>query len=188
MEFMRNAGCKIAEGATVYVVGVNDRRVLIPDGQFPVETFGSGLAQDAVPLGELDGIPVVALSRSVESSDQIEEPGWLGLRDMLQLGDNAVIEASILAVQRLEFRDSTRFCSRCASAMEQLSDTGRKCSGCAHVMYPLVTPAVLVLIEDENRRTLLAQKEGWGDRYSVIAGFVEPGESLEQCCVREALE
>jgi NAD+ diphosphatase len=55
-------------------------------------------------------------------------------------------------------------------------------------MYPLVTPAVLVLIEDEDRRTLLAQKDGWGNRYSVIAGFVEPGESLEQCCVREALE
>jgi NAD+ diphosphatase len=188
MEFMRNAGFLIAEGATVYVVGVNDRRVLIPDGQFPVETYGSGLAQDAIPLGELDGVPIVAVSRSIETSDQIEEPGWLGLRDMLQLGDNAVIEASILAVQRLEFRDWTRFCSRCASAMEQLSDTGRKCSGCGHVMYPLVTPAVLVLIEDDDRRTLLAQKDGWGNRYSVIAGFVEPGESLEQCCVREALE
>ena len=55
-------------------------------------------------------------------------------------------------------------------------------------MYPLVTPAVLVLIEDDDRRTLLAQKDGWGNRFSVIAGFVEPGESLEQCCVREALE
>ena len=188
MEFMRNAGCLITEGSSVYVVAVNDRRVLIPDGRFPKESFGPLLMQDAIPLGKLNGIPVVAVGRDVETSDQIEQSGWLGLRDILQLGDVAIIEASILAVQRLEFRESTRFCSRCASVMEQLSDTGRKCSGCGHVMYPLVTPAVLVLIEDDDRRTLLAQKDGWGNRFSVIAGFVEPGESLEQCCVREALE
>jgi NAD+ diphosphatase len=188
MDFVRNAGCIIAANSTVYVVAVNDRRILIPDGKFPKEPFGPSLVQDAIPLGTLGGISVVAVSRISKTSDQIEEPGWLGLRDVLQLGDDGFIEAAILAVQRLEFRDSTRFCSRCACGMEQLSDTGRKCSGCGHVMYPLVTPAVLVLIEDDDRRTLLAQKDGWGNRYSVIAGFVEPGESLEQCCVREALE
>ena len=67
MEFMRNAGCLITEGSSVYVVTVNDRRVLIPDGRFPTECFGPLLMQDAIPLGELNGIPVVAVGRDVET-------------------------------------------------------------------------------------------------------------------------
>ena len=188
MVFQRDAGCTISGDAKVYVIAVNERRVLLPKGIIPQETYTGDLRQSGVPVGYLNGIPVVAVSRSNETSDQVEPAHWLGLREMLQECDGATIEASILAVQRLEFRDATQYCSRCARPMEALSDTGCKCPGCGHTAYPHVTPAVLVLIEDSERRTLLAQKDGWGNRYSVIAGFVEPGESLEQCCIREALE
>jgi NAD+ diphosphatase len=44
------------------------------------------------------------------------------------------------------------------------------------------------LIHDGWDRILLARKPGWGKRYSILAGFVEPGETLEECCYREALE
>jgi NAD+ diphosphatase len=50
-----------------------------------------------------------------------------------------------------------------------------------------VTPAILVLVYDEDRM-LLTHKPGWGKRYSCIAGFVEPGESLEGCVQREVHE
>jgi NAD+ diphosphatase len=188
MTFKRNPRCHYDEGARAYVIGVSERRVLLPDCQLPMETVTTELIQSAIGIGEMDGIPVIAVNRSGEVSDQVEAPGWLTLRDLLALCDGAIVEASILAVQRLEFRDASRYCSRCANPMESLSDTGVKCPVCGHATYPHVTPAVLVLIEDDNRQTLLAQKDGWGDRYSVIAGFVEPGESLEQCCIREALE
>jgi NAD+ diphosphatase len=46
----------------------------------------------------------------------------------------------------------------------------------------------LILIHDGADRILLARKPGWGKRYSILAGFVEPGETLEECCYREALE
>lgn len=188
MVFKRDAGCKVSSGTSVYVVAVNERRVLLPNGNVPQEVCGDDLLEVGIPVGFIDDIPVVAVNRSIESSDQVEPIHWRTLREVLQECDGAIVEAVILAVQRLEFRDSNRFCARCATPMETLSDTGCKCPGCGHTAYPHVTPAVLVLIEDAERRTLLAQKDGWGNRYSVIAGFVEPGESLEQCCVREALE
>ena len=188
MVFKRGAGCTIGSDSTVFVITVSERRVLLPNRNIPQAPYSDDLMQHGIPIGHIDDIPVVAINRNNETSDQVEPLHWLGIREMLQECDGGVIEASILAVQRLEFRDSTRFCSRCGSPMEPLSDTGCKCVGCGHTAYPNVTPAVLVLIEDDERRTLLAQKDGWGNRYSVIAGFVEPGESLEQCCVREALE
>jgi NAD+ diphosphatase len=50
-----------------------------------------------------------------------------------------------------------------------------------------VTPAILVLVHDGDR-VLLTHKPGWGKRYSCIAGFVEPSESLEECVQREVSE
>lgn len=188
MQFKRNPRCHYEPGSLIYVIAINDRRIFLPGGSVPLEMLTDELAKDAIGVGELDNVPVIAVNRSLETSDQVEAQGWLTLRDAMAVCNGAVVEASILAVQRIEFRDSTRYCSRCASIMEALSDTGAKCPICGFSAYPQVTPAVLVLIEDDNRRTLLAQKEGWGKRYSVIAGFVEPGESLEQCCIREALE
>jgi NAD+ diphosphatase len=50
-----------------------------------------------------------------------------------------------------------------------------------------VTPAILALVYDDHR-VLLVGKPGWGQRRSIIAGFVEPGETLEECVSREVLE
>jgi NAD+ diphosphatase len=63
----------------------------------------------------------------------------------------------------------------------------RSCTNCTHIGYPPVTPAILVLVHD-GERVLLAHQPGWGSRYSILAGFVEPGESLEECVRREVME
>jgi len=188
MTFRRNSQCHYSEGSEVFYIAVDNRRILLPDCKLPIKTATAELIDDSIGIGEMDGIPVIAGTQRVGVSDQGEATGWLSLRDLLAQCESAIIEASILAVQRLEFRDTSRYCTRCATPMEALSDTGVRCRMCGHATYPHVTPAVLVLIENDNRQTLLAQKDGWGKRYSVIAGFVEPGESLEQCCIREAYE
>jgi NAD+ diphosphatase len=64
---------------------------------------------------------------------------------------------------------------------------GRQCPNCDHITYPPVTPAILVLVHD-GENVLLVHKPDWGKRYSIIAGFVEPGESLEGCVQREVRE
>ena len=93
------------------------------------------------------------------------------------------------ALQMLYWRRTSGFCPVCGHATEvRPGDWGRRCPHCGHVAYPHVTPAVLILVHDGGARLLLGHKPGWGPRYSILAGFTEPGESLEDCVRREVLE
>lgn len=92
------------------------------------------------------------------------------------------------ASQLLLWERTNRYCPSCGHITEPLEGTwGRHCSHCGYEHYPPVTPAILVLVHDDTRM-LLTHKPGWGKRYSCIAGFVEPGESLEECVQREVYE
>lgn len=93
------------------------------------------------------------------------------------------------ATQILRWQHTSRYCPVSAHRMENIAGSwGRLCPNCGHTMYPPSTPAILVLVHD-GERMLLTHKPGWGSkRYSCIAGFVEPGESLEECVQREVYE
>jgi len=89
----------------------------------------------------------------------------------------------------LHWQARHRFCGRCghAVALERAGWLGR-CSGCALEHYPRTDPAVIVAVSD-GERLLLGRQASWpARRYSVLAGFVEPGETLEQTVVREVFE
>jgi len=68
------------------------------------------------------------------------------------------------------------------------AEWSRKCTVCGHERYPQVCPALLILVHDGGDGILMAHKPGWGERYSIFAGFVLPGESLEECVHREVDE
>jgi NAD+ diphosphatase len=86
------------------------------------------------------------------------------------------------------WQNDARFCPSCGQPTVAVDhDWGRVCGACGKVRYPPVSPAVLALIHDGDR-ILMARKPGWGTRYSIFAGFVEPGESLEDCVRREVME
>lgn len=70
---------------------------------------------------------------------------------------------------------------------ELFESWGRKCPNCGYIGYPPVIPAILVLVHNGDQ-VLLAHQPGWGKRYSILAGFVEPGETLEECVKREVRE
>lgn len=89
----------------------------------------------------------------------------------------------------LHWRASHHYCPRCAGAL-QFSRGGWQgdCAACARTHYPRSDPAVIVAVSD-GQRLLLGRQASWPPlRYSTLAGFVEPGESLEQTIVREVLE
>ena len=83
----------------------------------------------------------------------------------------------------------TRFCGLCAGAIEfRRGGYVAHCTQCGNDQYPRVDPAVIVAVSD-GQRLLLGRQASWpAQRYSVVAGFVEPGESLEQTVVREVFE
>jgi NAD+ diphosphatase len=102
-------------------------------------------------------------------------------------------EAGVLAYARamLHWRQRHRFCSVCGSPTVS-SNAGHvmKCinEACASDHFPRLDPAIIVLVTD-GERALLGRQAAWPEgRYSTIAGFVEPGESLEDAVAREVLE
>ena len=138
-------------------------------------------------LGTLDGTP--CLTCEVDATIAVPA-GWraLGLRALFgQLDDTAYALAGY-ASQLLGWQRTGRFCAACGRPTAMVPGTwGRRCIDCGHSSYPPVSPAVLVLVHDGDR-VLLAHQPGWGKRYSILAGFVEPGESLEDCVRREVFE
>jgi len=89
----------------------------------------------------------------------------------------------------LHWRARHRHCGVCGAVLtfERAGWLGR-CPGCGLEHYPRTDPAVIVAVSD-GERLLLGRQAGWPERrYSTLAGFVEPGESLEQTVAREVLE
>lgn len=84
---------------------------------------------------------------------------------------------------------TSRFCGRCGSPMKH-SDTERAkvCTGCDLIVYPRISPAVIVAVVKDDELLLAGNSRFRGKMYSVLAGFVEPGETLEECVVREIRE
>lgn len=126
----------------------------------------------------------------VEDSHPLPD-GWaaLGLRDLFGMVDETVAVLSGRAFQIIEWERNHQFCSRCGTPMQSRTDErARSCPSCKFTSYPPVTPAVMVLIT-RGRELLLARKGIWPPgRYSAIAGFVEPGEMLEDTVARETRE
>lgn len=100
-------------------------------------------------------------------------------------------EATAFAQARavLHWRASHRYCGGCGGALSYSRGGWQgDCGGCGRSHYPRTDPAVIVAVSDGSR-LLLGRQASWpARRWSVIAGFVEPGESLEQTVAREVLE
>lgn len=82
------------------------------------------------------------------------------------------------------------FCSTCG-APSTITSAGhvRQCTGCGAQQFPRTDPAVIMLVVDDEDRALLGHNPAWpAGRFSTLAGFVEPGESLEQAVIREVFE
>lgn len=114
------------------------------------------------------------------------------LRRLLGTLDPAVWNVAGRATQITDWYRDNQHCGRCGAAM-QMNDGDRsmKCENDGLVAYPRLSPAVIVLVEHPDGRALLASNVAWrGPKpmYSTLAGFVEPGESLEDCIHREILE
>jgi NAD+ diphosphatase len=142
---------------------------------------------DRLLVGALGETPVLAGALDPEAPLL---PGYqaVSLRALLADADAEFGGMAVYAAQLVQWGKIARHCPSCGQPVEPVAGTwGRACPSCGHTVYPPVSPAVIVLVHD-GERALLASKPGWGKRYSLVAGFVEPGETLEQCVAREVKE
>ncbi|MCO5381256.1 MAG: NAD(+) diphosphatase [Methanosarcina barkeri] len=93
------------------------------------------------------------------------------------------------AVQIMEWDRTNQFCSRCGTkTLQKLGERGKECPACGELFYPRISPAVIVLIR-KGHEVLLARSPNFpSGMYSLIAGFIEPGESAEAAVSREVKE
>ncbi len=114
---------------------------------------------------------------------------WQGLRTLFNKLDDAQFALAGRALQLVDWDRTHRFCGRCGTPTRHRGrERARECPACGLVAYPRIAPAVMCLIRRE-REILLARSPHFPPgMYSALAGFVEPGETLEQCLAREVLE
>jgi NAD+ diphosphatase len=116
-----------------------------------------------------------------------------GLRDFYpQLGDTFFHLAG-RAIQLVAWDRTHQYCGQCGAPTAGLpNERAKQCPACGLTSYPRLSPATIVAVTadtPQGKRILLARNHRFPDGfYSVIAGFVEPGESLEECVAREVFE
>jgi NAD+ diphosphatase len=117
--------------------------------------------------------------------------GWalLGLRELFGVVEETLAALSGRAYQLIDWDRDHQYCSRCGTPTQpRENERARKCPACGRSSYPPVSPAIMTLVT-RGRELLLVRKPGWAPgRYSAVAGFVEPGETLEETVRRETRE
>lgn len=93
------------------------------------------------------------------------------------------------AFHLINWLKTNKFCGCCGNAMTiSQQELAMECPCCGHLVYPRISPAIIVAVTRGNELLLARSKRFPPNRYSVIAGFVEPGETLEECVRRELQE
>lgn len=118
-----------------------------------------------------------------------EPYAWMDLRTLLDTISEELFWIAGLANHLLDWDRSHRFCGRCGLPTEDKTDERAKhCPACGLINYPRLSPAVIVAVIKGDQLLLARNKRFRGPFYSVLAGFVEPGETLEACVRREIRE
>ena len=172
-------------------------RLLLLNGAEPVVgddgRLGWGTPADApagaafVLLGLAEGVAhFAALLPDQPSLPSFRSPTLFALLDRLRPG-----EAATFAMARalIDWHARHPFCARCGQASAIFrAGWGRRCPHCATEHFPRVDPVVIMVAEHDGRALLGRQASFPPGRYSALAGFVEPGESIEEAVAREIAE
>ncbi|HEX3002741.1 MAG TPA: NAD(+) diphosphatase [Angustibacter sp.] len=147
-------------------------------------------ARLGVFLGEQQDVAYVAVGLADDEAPADDDPSWPGLRSLAAALGPVDAGLVVQAVAVLNWHDTHRFCPRCGAPTEVV-EAGyvRRCTADGSQHWPRTDPAVIMTVVDDDDRLLLGRHVGWpSGRFSTLAGFVEPGESLEAAVRREVLE
>lgn len=174
-----------------------DGKVLVDEGEIVrIAWLPAPMAEDFAPglerrlfLGLDEAGPVFAVDIEGAAEPPIGRGAFMELRAAAPRLDPA--HAGVLATARatFEWRRRNRFCAACGARTE-VADAGwkRLCPACRTEHFPRTDP-VAIMLPHHGGRCMLGRQGGWApDMFSALAGFVEPGESVEEACARELAE
>lgn len=193
-EFEPRLDLELADDAIVHLF-VRDRLVHSLDdngamrwAQYRAMGFS---AVHAHSIGTLGGEAHLAVALDDDFPVDRLPPGWqaAGLRQWFGMLDEPTLSLAMRAVQIVDWDRLNRYCGACGTPTEQQSnERSRRCPHCGLVVYPRISPAMMVLVT-RGRQLLLGRGVNFGPRmYSALAGFLEAGESVEDAVRREVRE
>lgn len=139
-------------------------------------------------LGTLDGQPCYA-AEAVDRAEPPEGMDFQGLRSLMGVLDEDFFWLAGRAVQIVDWDRTHQFCGRCGSpTADHERERVKVCPQCGHSSYPRLAPAIIVAVTHGDRLLLARSQRHPRGLFSVLAGFVEPGETLEGCVAREVKE
>lgn len=186
------AGARSAEGARFLIVSGDSVAVAPGAGSGELEvlkldrnaasTWGS---YNAVYLGRTGTTRYFACDASGAEGQFDFRP----IRLWAHLFNEVDTALAVSAVAVLAWQRTARFCSECGAELTLRFMGWDKICENGHISYPRIDPAVIMAIHDQDDNLLLGRNTAWGPgRYSVLAGFVEAGETLEAAVRREVFE
>lgn len=185
----RSRAIPVWNSRNLIAAGDTPRAVYFEISQIPPERRNDA---ELILLGRSGNITY--FSYDIESADPPPVPPGTRFEDLRLIAAVLPIEeAGLLGYARaiVSWRRRHRFCGLCgARTVPAKSGHVLVCTGatCRHEQFPRIDPAIIVLVSD-GERALLGRQAAWPvGRYSTIAGFVEPGESLEDAVAREVFE
>lgn len=156
---------------------------LFPSG--PAAAFGD--PENVLYVGELHGQPCHAVD--VAAFPDIPGGEATPLRAIFQLAGPETFALAGRATQLLDWQANHRFCGKCGSrTLMKSGEAAMSCPNCGLLAYPRISPAVMVLVRDGDKLLLGRSPHFKPGVFSALAGFVEPGETLEECAAREVRE
>lgn len=164
-----------------------DRSLLLRNRSFlyPVVPFSESNMITREFLGIYENMNCYAVL--MQGCTSAADDAWFSLRDVreiLSIKNYAMVSRGL---QLAEWAICQKFCGRCGG-INQKNGAARVCSRCGKEHFPPVAPSMIVLVYDGNRILLARAPSYPKDLYSILSGFVEPGESVEQSIHREVFE
>jgi NAD+ diphosphatase len=174
-----------SEGATL-LISVRGREVALVEVEVGPDAVRSG----ALFVGALQGRHCWAVDVEADGMVPDGPDSFVDLMRLFGEVDEPTWIAAGSAVQLVDWFRNHRYCGRCATpTVEAPGERARRCPHCGLLAFPRLAPAVITLIERDDGRALLARNAQWASgMYSCLAGFVEPGETIEAAVHREIAE
>jgi NAD+ diphosphatase len=179
-------------GALFVIVRKNE--VAVTNGEKPTIFFQTNPADSLIQTLRVQYIghrnAIVCYAVEIASGTALPaDRQYSGVRELFGRIPDEELAIAALAVQIIDFDRTTQFCGLCGARTRQLrTERAKFCSDCNHITYPRLSPAIIVLVQKEDQILLARSPRFPSDVHSVIAGFVEPGENLEQAVHREVRE
>jgi len=195
MELKMSAALKpVGEDGNAYILAFQGNRLLVVEEEtyrVPLRGEFDKMNLEIVRqhyLGTIDDRPCYSIEVD-ENSTAPPGSSYVGLRELFGLVDEEIFSLAIHAVQIINWDRMNQYCGQCGAHTDYGKEVRAKiCRRCSAVYYPRLSPAVIVAVKKDKELLLLRNKHRKQGFYSVLAGFVEPGENLEECLVREVRE